>query len=769
MSTMLINATQPDEVRVAITQNGLLIDLDVEHAEQQQQQSNIYKGTITSIEPHLDAVFINYGREKHGFLPLKEISEEYFLTELKVEDGKNNIKKLLRIGQELVVQVEKDERGTKGAALTTYISLAGSYLVLMPNKPKAGGISRRIEGEEREQLKQNIGALNLPDEMSVIIRTAGVGRSREELQWDLDVLLSYWEAIKQAAIAKTGPYLIHQESDVIIRAIRDYLRQDIEQIILDEASAYERAHAYISRVRPSFIDNLKLYSDNFPLFSRYQVEQQIENAHQHEVQLPSGGSIVIDHTEALVAIDINSARATKGSNIEETAFNTNKEAAEEIARQMRIRDIGGLIVIDFIDMNSNQNQRQVESVLREAMKQDRARIQIGRISRFGLLELSRQRIRSALVKVTHNTCPYCTGRGTIRSVESLALSILHLIQEHAATASTEHLQLQLPVDIATYIMNEKRDTLQAINEFSTIKVTLIPNPHIKSPNYDLKVIANPKTIQQPSYKLLQIPQKETIKHAAKYQQNSEPAIKQFLTTPDKDKLLKKKTQDSVIKRLWGFMFNSEATPADTPKEPQNKPTHKNNQASRPKNKSSQTRRGGRGGSRNKPADKPKSKANTLDNNPQKTAAKRKQGAKKQSTKKTTGNPEKAKKNTKRTTPSNYSPVDKTKEITPPKTIKEAASPQPAKEATKTTPAPTIKTPPSTPDVIAIPTSLDKKTAPEQPKGEHKTTTYKPKPNSPLKQQAPLEQVKTKRDSKPQPIATKTCDTVKESKQNTDKE
>ncbi|MCB1827045.1 MAG: Rne/Rng family ribonuclease, partial [Coxiellaceae bacterium] len=504
MKRMLINATQPDELRVAITDDSLLIDLDIEHPGQEQKKSNIYKGKITSIEPSLGAVFVDYGSERHGFLPLKEVSREYFLSEVdNMEDI--DIKQVLKEGQELVVQVEKEERGTKGAALTTFISLAGSYLVLMPNNPRAGGISRRIEGDERDHLKETIGKLDLPEGMGIIIRTAGVDKSAEELKWDLDVLLRYWEATKQAAVARPGPYLIHQESDVIIRAIRDYLRQDIEEIIVDEPACYERARNYLSQVRPDFANRLKLYSNHLPLFSRFQIEQQIEEAYQREVRLPSGGSMVIDITEALISIDINSARATKGGSIEETAHNTNLEAADEIARQLRIRDIGGLIVIDFIDMTVNKNQRDVENRLREALRFDRARIQIGRISRFGLLEMSRQRLRASLSKSTQITCPRCSGRGTIRGVESLALSVIHLIQEHASRANNVTLQVQLPVDTATYLLNEKRDVIKNIENHSQVEIVIVPNPHLVSPQYQIKEVKDDQGRVTPSYQLAKMP------------------------------------------------------------------------------------------------------------------------------------------------------------------------------------------------------------------------------------------------------------------------
>lgn len=553
MKRMLINATQRDELRVAITADALLVDLDIEHPGQEQKKSNIYKGRITSIEPSLGAVFVNYGSERHGFLPLKEVSREYFLTEIiNIEDI--DIRKVLREGQELVVQVEKEERGTKGAALTTFISLAGSYLVLMPNNPRAGGISRRIEGDERDHLKDTISKLELPEGMGIIIRTAGVDKSADELKWDLGILLHYWEAIKQAAIAKPGPYLIHQESDVIIRAIRDYLRQDVEEIIVDEPACYERARNYLSQVRPDFLPRLKLYNDHLPLFSRFQIEQQIEEAYQREVRLKSGGSIVIDITEALVSIDINSARATKGGSIEETAHNTNLEAAEEIARQLRIRDVGGLIVIDFIDMIANKNQRDVENRLRESLHFDRARIQVGRISRFGLLEMSRQRLRSSLSKTTQITCPRCSGRGTIRGVESLALSVIHLIQEHASQANNATLQVQLPVDTATYLLNEKRDAIKNIENHSQVEIVIVPNPHLVSPQYQIKEVKEDQGRGTPSYQLAKVPKVDSsTKKPLNVRKQSEPAINEYLTsntTPSP----RGKSSGGVIHRLWEIMF-----------------------------------------------------------------------------------------------------------------------------------------------------------------------------------------------------------------------
>lgn len=614
MKRMLINATQP-EVRVAIIDNGALVDLDVEPPEQQQNQSNIYKGVITSLERSLDAAFVDYGRERHGFLPLKEISKEYFISQPE-ELSNIDIKQVLKVGQEVVVQVQKEERDNKGAALTTFISLAGSYLVLMPNNPKAGGISRRIEGDEREQMKEALNKLDLAKDMGVILRTAGVSKTANELTWDLHILLRYWEAIKQAAIAKPGPYLIHKESDVIIRAIRDYCRQDINEIIIDDENAFNRALEYFKQVRPDFTERLRLYSDHLPLFSRFQIDQQIENAYQREVRLPSGGSLSIDPTEALVAIDINSARATKGSSIEETAFQTNKEAAEEIARQLKIRDLGGLIVIDFIDMTSNQNQRNIENHLREATQNDRARIQIGKISRFGLLEMSRQRIRSSLNTATQVTCPHCSGLGTIRSVESLGRSVVHLIQEHAAKLSEGQLQIQLPVDVATFIINEKREILENIKQHSSLSILIIPNPHFKSPHYEIKVVRENNSRQIPSYKLMTPPKTGNTAHKKQPRQDKhvEPAINEFLLkTPHKSNShYKKHNDEGLIKRFMNAIFGTEPPKlADNKAQRKassnnnNKPTHKpaakkkttKNQPN--KAQDNRSRRGSRGGQKKK--------------------------------------------------------------------------------------------------------------------------------------------------------------------------
>lgn len=484
MNRMLINATQQEELRVAIVSGQILFDLDIERAGRKQTKANIYKGRITRIEPSLEAVFVDYGAERHGFLPFKEISIEYLKSEFRHHE-RPNFRDGLRVNQELMVQVEKEERGNKGAALTTFISLAGCYLVLMPNNPGAGGISRRIEGDDRAELREIFSNLNIPEDMGLIVRTAGVGRNLDELQWDLSVLLKHWEAIKQAFQSRPAPFLINQESDVVMRAIRDYLRKDISEILIDNQQVFTRAQQHIALVRPDFSNRVKLYNDTVPLFSRFQIEHQIESAFQRDVRLPSGGAIVIDHTEALISIDINSGRATKGGDIEETALNTNLEAADEIARQLRLRDLGGLIVIDFIDMIANRNQRAVEDRLREALKIDRARVQIGRISRFGLLEMSRQRLRPSLGEASQNTCPRCNGQGTVRSVESLALSIMRIIEEDALKDKTVQVQAQLPVTVATYLLNEKRKALNEIEQRHQVQVLLIPNPHLETPHYKI--------------------------------------------------------------------------------------------------------------------------------------------------------------------------------------------------------------------------------------------------------------------------------------------
>ncbi|MEY8710147.1 ribonuclease E [Mangrovibacter phragmitis] len=486
MKRMLINATQQEELRVALVDGQRLYDLDIESPGHEQKKANIYKGKITRIEPSLEAAFVDYGAERHGFLPLKEIAREYFPSNYS-SHGRPNIKDVLREGQEVIVQIDKEERGNKGAALTTFISLAGSYLVLMPNNPRAGGISRRIEGEDRTELKEALSSLELPDGMGLIVRTAGVGKSAESLQWDLSFRLRHWEAIKKAAESRPAPFLIHQESNVIVRAFRDYLRQDIGEILIDNPKIVELARQHIAALgRPDFSSKIKLYTGEIPLFSHYQIESQIESAFQREVRLPSGGSIVIDSTEALTAIDINSARATRGGDIEETALNTNLEAADEIARQLRLRDLGGLIVIDFIDMTPVRHQRAVENRLREAVRQDRARIQISHISRFGLLEMSRQRLSPSLGESSHHVCPRCSGTGTIRDNESLSLSILRLIEEEALKENTKEVHAIVPVPIASYLLNEKRSAVSAIEQRQPdIRCVIVPNDNMETPHYSV--------------------------------------------------------------------------------------------------------------------------------------------------------------------------------------------------------------------------------------------------------------------------------------------
>src|SRR5882762_981378 len=488
MKRMLVNAVQEEELRVALVDGQKLYDLSIEIPSREQKKSNIYKGRITRVEPSLEAAFVEYGAERHGFLPLKEISKEYFKAP-PASGGRFNIRELVSEGQEVIVQVEKEERGNKGAALTTFISLAGRFLVLMPNNPRAGGVSRRIEGEDRDQMREAMNALQIPDGMGAIVRTAGVGRTTEELQWDLNNLKTAWDAIVAANDGRPAPFLIFQESDAVTRGLRDYFSDDVGECLIDQPEAFQKALDYMQRFMPPDAQRkLKLYQDPVPLFTRYQIESQIESAYSHKVTLPSGGSLVIDHTEALVSIDINSARSTRGGDIEATARNTNLEAAEEIARQLRLRDIGGLIVIDFIDMESQANQRAVEDMLRDAVKMDRARIQLGRLSRFGLLELSRQRLRPALSETTHINCPRCSGMGTIRGVESMSLALLRLIGEEARKERTGRVIAQVPVDVATYLMNEKRDWLNQIESRDKVSLVIVPNPHMQTPAYALRRI-----------------------------------------------------------------------------------------------------------------------------------------------------------------------------------------------------------------------------------------------------------------------------------------
>ena len=486
MKRMLINATQPEECRVAMVDGQFLYDLDIEIAARSQRKASIYKAKITRVEPSLEAAFVDYGADRHGFLPFKEIAREYYADKTTESGEPASIKDVLAEGQEFLVQVEKEERGRKGAALTTFPSLAGRYLVLMPNNPRAGGISRRIEGEERTALREALSALEIPVGMGLIVRTAGVGKSQEELQWDLDYLLKLWRAVETAANERPGPFLVYQESNVIIRAIRDYFDKDVNEILIDDEKVYEQARDFIAQVMPESASRVRRYEGRVALFSRFQIESQIESAFSHSVRLPSGGSLVIDHTEALVSVDVNSARATKGGDIEETALNTNLEAADEVARQLRLRDVGGLIVIDFIDMTPARNQRDVEHRLREALKQDRARVQLGRISRFGLLEMSRQRLRPSLGESSLRTCPTCNGRGYVRGPESLALSILRIVEEEAMKDSTDRIVARLPIEVATFLLNEKREGVFDIERRTGVQIILVPDPSVILPNYEVE-------------------------------------------------------------------------------------------------------------------------------------------------------------------------------------------------------------------------------------------------------------------------------------------
>jgi ribonuclease E len=505
MKRMLFNATQSEELRVAIVDGQKLIDLDIEHAGKEQRKSNIYKGVITRIEPSLEAAFVDYGMDRHGFLPFKEVARSYFKEGA---DSKARIQDALKEGQEIIVQVDKDERGNKGAALTTFISLAGRYLVLMPNNPRGGGVSRRIEGEDRDELRDVLAQLEVPKGMSIIARTAGIGRNAEELQWDLNYLTQLWAAIDGASTMQSGAYLIYQEGSLVIRAIRDYFSADIGEILIDTPDIHEQALQFMSHVMPGNVGRVKLYQDEIPLFTRFQIEHQIESAFSREVRLPSGGAIVIDHTEALVSVDVNSGRATRGSDIEHTAFNTNMEAAEEVARQLRLRDLGGLVVIDFIDMESQRNQRDVENALRDALHHDRARVQTGKISRFGLLELSRQRLRPSLGETNHIPCPRCNGTGHIRGIESTALHILRITQEDAMKDNSAIIQVQLPVEVATFLLNEKRADIHAIEQRMGVEVVLIPNIHLETPNYNIVRVKHDDVTEETSrasYKLVELP------------------------------------------------------------------------------------------------------------------------------------------------------------------------------------------------------------------------------------------------------------------------
>ncbi|MDO6692473.1 ribonuclease E [Aliiglaciecola sp. 3_MG-2023] len=561
---MLINATQQEELRVALVDGQKLYDLDIESPGHEQKKANIYKGTITRVEPSLEAAFVDYGADRHGFLPLKEIAKTYFPKGYKF-DGRPSIKDVIKEGQEVIIQIDKEERGQKGAALTTFISLAGSYLVLMPNNPRAGGISRRIEGDERTDLKQSLNKLELPEGMGLIVRTAGVGKSFEELEHDLNVLIRHWNAISEASETKPAPFLIHQESNVIVRAIRDYLRRDVGEILIDSVEVYEKALQHIQLVRPDFASRVKQYKGDVPLFSHYQIETQIESAFQREVRLPSGGSIVIDPTEAMISIDINSARATKGGDIEETAFNTNLEAADEIARQLRLRDAGGLVVIDFIDMTPVRHQREVENRLKDAVKHDRARIQLGRISRFGLLEMSRQRLRPSLGESAHIVCPRCSGHGNIRGTESLALSVLRIMEEESIKDNTGQIEAQLPVNVATYLLNEKRRSIQSIEKRHGVNLLIIPNPNLQTPHYHVARRRPDDTVTEASYNIeLMDTQSAEVDNPTQEIKPKEQPVLQGLSAPQQAPVATKTEEASLLTKVskWlSTLFASEPEPA----------------------------------------------------------------------------------------------------------------------------------------------------------------------------------------------------------------
>ena len=551
MKRMLINATQPEELRVALVDGQKLYDFDIEVPSKEQKKSNVYKGTITRIEPSLEAAFVDYGADRHGFLPFKEIASEFFSDPEQSSPTRRNIKNLISEGSQVVVQIEKEERGNKGAALTTFLSLPGSYLVLMPNNPRAGGISRRIDDDNRTDLREIMNTLEIPEGMGLIVRTAGSGKSPEELQWDLNYLLQLWDAIDRSAQEKAAPFLIFQESNVIIRALRDHLRGDIDEILIDNPSTFRLVRNFLQQVMPPFLDRAQLYEDSVPLFSRYQIESQIEMAYDRTVSLPSGGAIVIDHTEALTSIDINSARATKGSDIEETALNTNMEAAQEIARQLRLRDLGGLFVIDFIDMMASRNQRTVENKFRESVKIDRARVQIGRISRFGLLEMSRQRLRPSLGESSQLVCPRCEGNGSIRSVESLALSVLRLIEEEAMKKNTDKIVVNLPVDSATFLLNEKRPVVDQIERRHNVSVMLLPNKYLETPSYELQRVRTQDSIEeQSSYEQIKADEPELPDFVQQTPAKSEePAVKEFLPESPAP-IVRKKNSENLVKRFW---------------------------------------------------------------------------------------------------------------------------------------------------------------------------------------------------------------------------
>jgi ribonuclease E len=606
---MLINATHKDqELRIALANGQFLYDLIIESATREIKQSNIYKGRVTRIEPSLEAAFIDYGEERHGFLPLKEVARSCFRPGFNDSGRRPSISEVLEEGQELIVQIEKEERGNKGAALTTFITLPGCYLVLMPNNPRAGGVSRRIEGDERDELHSVLGSLTAPEGMGLIIRTAGGGRSQEELQWDLDILLRLWNVILGAS-NREAPFLIYQEGNAVIRALRDYLRKEIDEILIDHQEVYEDITNHLKLIRPDFVNRVKLYKDPTPLFTRFQIESQIESAFQREVRLPSGGAIIIDHTEALVSIDINSAKSTKGGDIEETAFKTNLEAADEIARQLRLRDIGGLIVIDFIDMTPIRNQREVEDRMRNALSMDRARVQVGRISRFGLLEMSRQRLRPSLGESSRITCPRCLGQGTIRGIESLALSIVRLIEEEAMKDNTAQVRAILPTEIAAYLLNEKRHSIINIETRQNVSVIVVPSNHMLTPQYEVERIRlsdfSERDEKMASYKLAVKTEPagtQTSAHAPAYRPQQEPAVRHIpvdeLPAPPAHRPQTARSasgQTGIIKKLFGFLFDKKEEATAKPMGTQTGSTPYQGRSRHPSNRRPQDRRHPRGG------------------------------------------------------------------------------------------------------------------------------------------------------------------------------
>ena len=617
MKRMLINATQPEELRVALVDGQKLYNFDIETLSKEQKKSNVYKGIITRIEPSLEAAFIDYGAERHGFLPFKEISPNYFSGSPDNPPTRAQIKDRLKERQEVVVQIEKEERGNKGAALTTYLSLAGSYLILMPNNPRAGGISRRIDGEARTELREIINQLEVPENVGLIVRTASCGKSAQDLQWDLNYLLQLWEAIERSSKERSAPFLIYQESNVIIRALRDHLRDDIDEILVDDPTSFKLVQEFLQQVMPRFFSKACHYQDAVPLFSRYQIETQIESAYNREVLLPSGGAIVIDHTEALTSIDINSARATKGSNIEDTALTTNLEAADEIARQLRLRDLGGLFVIDFIDMLAAKSQRLVESRLRDAVKVDRARIQIGRVSRFGLLEMSRQRLQPSLGESSQLVCPRCKGHGSIRGIESLALSVLRILEEDAMKSHTEQVVAQLPVEAATFLLNEKRSMIIEMEQRHSVSIIILPNKELETPAYDIQRIRSSDSDgidEQTSYQRVAVTEKIVSPTRPTTATAGKPAVEEFLPKlpPAPEEKVSEKPNNNLINRFWNRLVGNESdqptgTVTDNPNT-QARTTSEKEAADEKSSKQSSNQRSRRGGRRRGNSRKPRENA-----------------------------------------------------------------------------------------------------------------------------------------------------------------